>query len=76
MCIDGFIEAISDAISRGEQVDLRGLGTFAIRQTAPRKIAFANNAAIVPSHGRIVFRPGEKLRMSAWNNAGAKNKSS
>ena len=62
-CIDSIIEALGDAIARGERVELRGLGSFMVRETAPRKAAFAN----IPAHGRIVFRPCQKLRESVWN---------
>jgi integration host factor subunit beta len=61
-CIDSIIEALSDAISRGERIELRGLGSFMVRETAARKAAFAN----IPAHGRIVFRPCQKLRESVW----------
>jgi nucleoid DNA-binding protein len=77
VCIDSFIEAISEALSQGERVELRGLGTFAVRITAPRKYTFHNlQTAITPAHGKIIFRPSQKLRISAWNCTGNKHKSS
>jgi nucleoid DNA-binding protein len=71
-CIDSIIETIASAISRGERVELRGLGSFDVRTTAARKTVFTN----VPAHGRVVFRPSQKLRESAWKFSGSKNKSS
>jgi len=65
-CIDSVIEAVNGAISRGERIELRGFGTLYVKKTAPRKTAFAD----VPAHGRVVFRPCQKLRESAWNKAG------
>jgi len=62
-CIDSVVEAINDAISRGERIELRGFGTFDVRKVAARKAAFAN----VPAHGRIVFRPSQRLKKSVWN---------
>jgi nucleoid DNA-binding protein len=62
-CIDSIIEAVNGAISRGERIELRGFGTFDVRKIAARKAAFAD----VPAHGRIVFRPCQKLRESVWN---------
>jgi len=66
VCIDVIFDAIADAISRGERVELRGFGSFDVRQVAARKTALANDA-VVPAHGRIVFRPNKKLRTSVWN---------
>jgi nucleoid DNA-binding protein len=66
-CIDSIINTLNEAVSRGEKVELRGFGSFSIRITAAKKIAFSNAAAVIPSHGRIVFRPCQKLRLSVWN---------
>jgi len=63
LCIDVIFDAITDAISRGERVELRGFGSFFVRETAARKAVFAD----VPAHGRVVFRPCQKLRLSVWN---------
>jgi len=65
-CIDSIIEALGDAISRGERIELRGFGSFDVRRVAARKAAIVSGA-IIPSHGRIVFRPSQKLRESVWN---------
>ena len=65
-CIDSVIEAVNGAISRGERIELRGFGTFDVRKIAARKAAFAD----VPAHGRIVFKPCQKLRESVWNKTG------
>jgi hypothetical protein len=35
--------------------------------TAAKKSAFSNTSSVIPSHGRIVFRPCQKLRLSVWN---------
>jgi len=63
ICIDVIFDTITDALSRGERVELRGFGSFFVKETAARKAAFAD----VPAHGRIVFRPCQKLRLSVWN---------
>ena len=65
-CIDVIFDEMADAISRRERIELRGFGSFDVRQVAPRKTALANGAT-VPAHGRIVFRPCQKLRESVWN---------
>jgi len=66
MCLDLIFDIMSDAISRGERIELRGFGSFDVRQVAARKTALVNQP-VVPSHGRIVFRPCQKLRQSVWN---------
>jgi len=63
LCIDVIIEEISTAIARGERVELRGLGSFFVKEVASKKAVFAN----IPAHSRVIFRPCQKLRMSAWN---------
>ena len=65
-CIDAILDEMADAISRGERIELRGFGSFDVRKIAPRKTAIANGA-VIPAHGRIVFRPCQKLRESVWN---------
>jgi len=66
MCIDVIFDAMADAISRGERIELRGFGSFDVREVASRKTALANGA-VVPAHGKIFFRPCQKLRQSVWN---------
>jgi nucleoid DNA-binding protein len=62
-CVGFLFEVIADGISRGERVELRGLGSFAVKNVAAKKTSFAS----VPAHGRIVFRPCEKLRRAVWD---------
>jgi len=66
MCIDVIFNAMADAISRGERIELRGFGSFDIRQVKTKKVSFVSGS-IVPAHGRIFFRPCQKLRQSVWN---------
>jgi len=74
MCIDILFEEISAAIARGERVELRGFGTFFSRDVQARKSvntipAFSN----IPAHKRVIFRPCQKLRVSAWNRVARQN---
>jgi len=72
-CIDSIIDAINGAISRGERIELRGFGTFTVKQVSTKKYPTSFTAqTIVPAHGRVVFRPCQKLRESVWNMAGGK----
>jgi len=52
--VDGFISAISDALSKGDQVSLVGFGTFLVRERAART-------------GRNP-RTGEPIEIAAANN--------
>jgi integration host factor subunit beta len=63
LCIDTLLESMADALSRGERIELRGFGSFYVSKQAPRKTSI-NGGMAVPEHGRIVFRPVEKLRQS------------
>jgi len=63
MCIDVIFDVIAEAVSRGERIELRGFGSFLVREVASRKAVFAD----VPPHSRVIFRPCQKLRLSVWN---------
>jgi nucleoid DNA-binding protein len=67
-CVGFLLEAISDGISKGERIELRGLGSFEMKQVAAKKYPSAwSEKPLVPAHGRIVFRPCENLRRAVWN---------
>jgi len=68
MFIDEIFDAMTDVISRGERIELRGFGSFDVRQVAAKKSGVVKGS-VVPAHGRIVFRPCQKLRESVWNKA-------
>ena len=69
VCVDSIIETITGGIMRGERIELREFGSFSVRKIAARKVAFQNDgeAVVIPAHGRITFRPCQKLRESVWN---------
>jgi len=68
LCIDVIFDAITDAISRGERVELRGFGSFFVKDVSTKKYPSTfSGEKIIPAHGRVVFRPCQKLRMSVWN---------
>jgi len=67
-CIDVIFNAMADAISRGERIELRGFGTFFTRPVPQKKYPSSFSAqTVIPAHGRIVFRPCQRLRQSVWN---------
>lgn len=61
--IEGFMDAVKESLGRGENVYLRGFGTFAIKRRA-RKVArniSKNTTLIVPEHNIPAFKPAPKF---------------
>jgi len=69
-CIDSVVETINDAISRGERIELRGFGTFSVKQVSTKNYPTSFTQKTVPAHGRIVFRPSQRLKKSVWDKIG------
>jgi len=68
LCIDVIFEAITDAIKRGERVELRGFGSFFVKDISSKKYPSTfSGEKVIPAHGKIIFRPCQKLRLSVWN---------
>jgi nucleoid DNA-binding protein len=68
LCIDVIFEAVTDAITRGERVELRGFGSFFVKDVSSKKYPSTfSGEKFIPAHGKVVFRPCQKLRMSVWN---------
>ncbi|MCM1356456.1 MAG: HU family DNA-binding protein [Staphylococcus sp.] len=61
---EGVIKLISDTLSKGESISLRGLGTFSVRQTAERQARdIARGKAItVPAHKVVKFIPSQTIK--------------
>jgi len=58
------IEAMTAALAYGAVIDLRGFGTLEVKE---RKTYSARNpktgeSVTVPSHRRVIFRPGRELK--------------
>jgi DNA-binding protein HU-beta len=66
LCIDALFETISDALSKGRRIELRGFGTFFVKKSAARKTAINGNM-LIPEHGKVVFIPCEALRRAVWD---------
>jgi nucleoid DNA-binding protein len=68
VCVDFLLDAMAGGISRRERIELRGFGSFEVIQVPEKKHRSVwSEKAVLPAHGRIVFRPCRKLRDSAWN---------
>jgi len=68
VCIDVIFDSIAKAISRGEKIELRGFGSFFVKDVSQKKYPSSfSGERVIPAHGRVVFRPCQKLRLSVWN---------
>jgi len=69
-CVDAIFDTLAEALSRGEPIELRGFGSFFVKEVPQKKYPSSfngNKNHIVPAHGKIVFRPAQKLKMSVRN---------
>jgi len=68
--LDEVVKALAESLSNGENIQLRGLGTFSIK-TMQKKVypSLLSGTKIIPAHGRIVFRPCRELKQAVWDKA-------
>ena len=64
LVVDGFLNAVKAALARGDNIEIRGFGTFKVRG---RKSRMARNPRTgdpvrVPSRAVPVFKPSKHLR--------------
>jgi nucleoid DNA-binding protein len=62
--VEGFLEAISDALEREEHIEIRGFGTFKVVERAPRTGRNPRSGSEVRIAGRKapVFKPSKELK--------------
>lgn len=62
--VEGAMEVITKALVSGENVYLRGFGTFAVRNVCERKSRIVATGAecIVPAHRTVKFKPSNELK--------------
>jgi nucleoid DNA-binding protein len=69
LIIDQLFDELKAGLEADKIVELRGFGTFEIRQRKAReKARNPKTGEIVPvsAHGVAVFRPGKELKKIAW----------
>jgi integration host factor subunit beta len=64
LIVDGFLNAVKQALAEGEHIEIRGFGTFKVRK---RKARAARNprtgeAVEVPARQVPVFKPSKNLK--------------
>lgn len=73
LVVDGFLNAVKHALARGHGIEIRGFGTFKVRE---RKERLARNPrtgepVVVPARSIPVFKPSKFMRAQvAEGNAG------
>lgn len=60
-CVEGFMEEVKKSLGKGENVYLRGFGTFLLKTRAEKKARniTAGTEVIVPEHNIPAFKPAD-----------------
>ena len=64
-----FFQELKEGMLQNRIIELRGFGTFEIRDRKGRKARNPKTGAsvIVKDHGVVSFRPGRELKQKAWS---------
>jgi integration host factor subunit beta len=64
LVVDGFLNAVKLALAQGENIEIRGFGTFKVRERRARKARNprTGDSVKVPSRHVPVFKPSKQLR--------------
>ena len=64
--VEGFMEQVKNALADGENVYLRGFGSFIIKQRAAKtaRNISTNTTIIVPAHSIPAFKPSKDFQKS------------
>jgi len=67
--IEAFMSCVKEKIVQGEEVHLRGFGSFVIKERATKKARDILNKTIItiPSHKIPVFKPSKQLMEAVKN---------
>lgn len=62
--VESAMEILSHTFAAGDNVYLRGFGTFAVRNAREKKarIVSTGETCIVPAHRTVRFKPGNELK--------------
>jgi len=63
--VSSFFEQVTNALARGENVNLIGFGAFKVKSRAahPGKNPQTGEAIDIPQKNQVYFKPGKKLRL-------------
>lgn len=68
--IDMFLDQTKDALENGQSVELRGFGTFEVRERKGRNKARnpkTGEIVSVEDHAVVAFRAGKDLKNTVWD---------
>ena len=73
LVVDALLEAVKDALARGDRIELRGFGTFAVRhrKAHPGRNPRTGEPVVVPPRRVPVFKPSKILRSRVDRASGA-----
>lgn len=62
--VDAFIEAVQEAVSKGEEVRIAGFGAFVVRQRGERQGRDVKTGQVItiPARKVVAFRAGKELK--------------
>lgn len=62
--LDAAISTMKESLQRGEEITLRGFGTFKIKTRAPKTVRNINTGEqyVIGVTRRVVFEPGKDLK--------------
>lgn len=62
--VEGFMSTVKESLSNGENVYLRGFGTFAVQTRAQKtgRNITKNTTVIIPEHKVPTFKPSEDFK--------------
>lgn len=63
--VDGVMESIRNSMINGEEVFLRGFGSFIIKRRAPKtaRNISKNTTIVIPAHNIPAFKPSKSFRL-------------
>lgn len=67
--IEGFMESVKSTMTNGENVYLRGFGTFLIKERAEKtaRNISKNTTIIIPAHNVPAFKPAKEFSLTVKN---------
>lgn len=66
---DSLLDKIKDSLKSGSSIELRGFGTFELRERKGRSKARnpkTGETVSVENHSIVAFRPGKELKAAVW----------
>lgn len=69
--VDAFLNAVKKAIADGEHIEIRGFGTFKVRQRKPRvaRNPRTGESVMVPARAVPIFKPSRLFKKEVEDSA-------